>query len=156
MIFKICEKFFKMYWIDNKFNLIFLILLFYLDKTKNKMPNKTYFHESWLSDIRFGEWIARSNSKENSYCKICKCVISLSNMDEKALHSHADGKKHKKRLEDHEQVKNFFKLKNAIDITKEPNKTSEPVTITTPVDFVSAASSTSSNISHTKSHDACF
>ena len=65
-------------------------------------------------------------------------VISLSNMGEKALRSHADGKKHKNRLEDHEQVKNFFKPKNAIDITKEPSKTSEPATITTPIDSVSA------------------
>ena len=55
------------------------------------MPNKTYFHESWLFD-RFVEWIARSNSKENAYCKICKCVISLSNMGEKALRSHANGR----------------------------------------------------------------
>ena len=87
MKFKICEKFFKMYWIDNKFNLIFLVLLFYLEETKNKMPNKTYFHKSWLSDSRFVEWIAHSKSKENAYCKICKCVISLSNMGEKALRS---------------------------------------------------------------------
>ena len=57
-------------------------------------------------------------------------------MGEKALHSHADGKKQKESLEDYEQVKNFFKPKNAIDITKEPNKTSEPVIITTSVDFV--------------------
>ena len=156
MMFKICEKLFKMYGIDNKFNLIFLILLFYLDKAKNKMPNKACFHESWLSNSRFMEWIARSNSEENAYCKLCKCVISLSNVDEKALRSHADGKKHKKRLEGHEQVKNFFKAKNAIDITKEPNKTSEPMTITTSVDSVSAASPTSFNASHTKSRDACF
>ena len=108
------------------------------------MPNKTYFHESWLSDSRFVEWIA--------YCKLCKCTISLSNVGEKALRGHANGKKYKKRLEDHEQVKNFFKLKNAADITKEPNKTSDPVVITT----VSAAVSTSSNASHTKSLDACF
>ena len=76
--------------------------------------------------------------KKNAYCKLCKCVISLSNMGEEALRSHADGNKQKNRLEDHEQVKNFFKPKNAIDITKEPSKTSEPVTITTPVDSVSA------------------
>ena len=57
-------------------------------------------------------------------------------MGEKALHSLADGKKQKESLEDYEQVKNFFKPKNAIDITKEPNKTSEPVIITTSVDSV--------------------
>ena len=44
-------------------------------------------------------------------------------MGEKALHSHADGKKHKKKLEDHEQVKNLFKPKL---------KTLQPVIITTP------------------------
>ena len=72
-------------------------------------------------------------------------------MGEKALRSRADRKKHKKRLEDHEQVKNFFQSKNAIDITKEPNKTSGPVIITTPADSVSPAGSTASNASHTKS-----
>ena len=82
--------------------------------------------------------------------------VDVSNMGEKALHSHADGKQHKKRLEDHKQVKSFFNPKNATDTTKEPNKTSEPVIITTPVDYVSAASSTPSNASHTKSLDACF
>ena len=59
------------------------------------MPNKSYFCRSWLSDTRFVEWIVHSNSKANAYCKLCKCVISLSNMSEKALHSHADKKKHK-------------------------------------------------------------
>ena len=60
-------------------------------------------------------------------------------MGEKALRGHADGKKHKKMLGDHEQVKKFFKPKNVTDITKESNKTSEAVIITAPVDFVSAA-----------------
>ena len=77
-------------------------------------------------------------------------------MNEKVLLSHPGGRKHKERLEDCEQVKSFFRPKNATDITKEPNKTSEPVIITTPVDSVSAAGSTSSNASHTKSLDACF
>ena len=79
------------------------------------------------------EWIAHSNSKENAHCKLCKCVISLSNMGEKALRSRAEGKK-LKRLEDHEQVKNFFKPKTATDITKQPNQTSGPVIITAPVE----------------------
>ena len=75
---------------------------------------------------------------------------------EKALHSPADGKKHKERLDDHEQVKNFFKLKSATDITKETNKTSEHVTIITPVNSVLDAGSTSSNASHAKLLDTCF
>ena len=56
-------------------------------------------------------------------------VISVTSMDEKALRSHAYRKKNQKRLEDHEHVKNFFKRKNATDIPKEPNKTSETVII---------------------------
>ena len=67
------------------YNLI-LILLFYLDEIKNKMPNKTYFQKSWLSDSRFVKWIVRSNSKENAHGKLCKCVIGFSNMGEKALY----------------------------------------------------------------------
>ena len=38
-------------------------------------------------------------------------------MGEKAVWSHADGKKHKKTLEYHEQIKKFFKTKHATDIT---------------------------------------
>ena len=53
----------------------FLILLFYLCEIKNKMPTKIHFQESWLSDRRFVEWIAGSNSKENAQCKLCKCVM---------------------------------------------------------------------------------
>ena len=62
----------------------------------------------------------------------------------------------RKRLEDHKQVKNFFKLKNATGITKEPNKASVLVIIITPVDSMSAAGSISSNAFHTKSFDVCF
>ena len=64
------------------------------------MPIKT-FQGSWLSDSSFLEWIARLLKKKMPYCKLCKCVISLSNMGEKALrtmlmaadgmNSHADG-----------------------------------------------------------------
>ena len=81
-----------------------IIFSFSLDNIKNIMPNKTYFHETWLSDSRFVGWIARSVSKETAHCKLCECDISLSNMGEKALQSHAAGKKHKKRVEDREQV----------------------------------------------------
>ena len=84
-----------MYWIDNKFD--FLILLFYLDDTKNKMPNKAYFHKPCLSESDLWIGLRRSNSKENAHYKLCKCVISLSNIGKKALRSHANGKKHKKR-----------------------------------------------------------
>lgn len=46
----------------------------------------------------FMEWIVRSVSKENVQDKLCKCGVSLSNMGEKALHSHAAGKRRKKRF----------------------------------------------------------
>ena len=77
-------------------------------------------------------------------------------MGEKTLHSHADGKKHKKRLEDHEQVKISLSQKMQQTLPKNPSKTSESVVIATPVDSVSVIGSTSSNASHTKSLDACF
>ena len=41
-------------------------------------------------------------------------------MGEKALRSHVDGKKRKKRLEDHGQVKNLFQPKNSTDLAEEP------------------------------------
>ena len=41
-------------------------------------------------------------------------------MGEKALRSHVDGKKRKKRLEDHGQVKNLFQPKDSTDLAKEP------------------------------------
>ena len=65
-------------------------------------------------------------------------------------------KKHKKRLEDRKQVKTFFAPKNSTNITKEPNETSKTVIITTPGKSMSAAVSTSSNTSDSKSLDTCF
>lgn len=32
--------------------------------TKNKTSNKTYFHETWLSDSKFMEWIVRFKKKK--------------------------------------------------------------------------------------------
>ena len=55
-------------------------------------------------------------------------------------HYGADGKKHSKRLEGHDQIKNLFK----------------PKTVKAPVDSKSAASLTSYNVSITKSLDAYF
>ena len=63
-------------------------------------------------------------------------------MGEKTLHSHADGKKHKKRLEDHEQVKISLSQKMQQTLPKNPSKTSESVVIATPVDSVSVIGST--------------
>ena len=65
---------------------------------KSKMPNKTGFQETWLPDSGCMEWIVRSVSNKMLKAKLCKCDISLSNMSEKALHSHAFGEKNKKRI----------------------------------------------------------
>ena len=45
--------------------------------TKNKTSNKTYFHETWLSDSKFMEWIVRfkKKKKKNPRGKFCKCNI---------------------------------------------------------------------------------
>ena len=52
-------------------NVIQFVYSFYLNKIKNKMPNKTYFHETWLVDSRFMEWIAQSVSKKQAHYKVC-------------------------------------------------------------------------------------
>ena len=77
-------------------------------------------------------------------------------MGEMALRSHVDGKKRKKRLEDHGHVKNLFQPKNATYFAKEPNPRPKPVIIITTVDSVPAAGSTSSAACYTKSVDYCF
>ena len=54
------------------------------------------------------------------------------------------------------RLKISFKPKNVRYITKEPNKTSELMITTIPGNSMSAADSTSSNASHSKSRDICF
>ena len=46
--------------------------------------------------------------------------------------------------------------KNSTNIAEELNKTSEPVIMTTPLNFIAAAGSASSNTSFSKLHDTCF
>ena len=46
--------------------------------------------------------------------------------------------------------------KNSTNIAEEPNKTSEPVIMITPLNSISAAGSTSSNTPFSKLHDTCF
>ena len=75
-------------------------------------------------------------------------------MGEKALRSHVDGKKRKKRLEDHGHVKNLFQPKMQQTLPRTPRP--KPVIIITTVDSVPAAGSTSSDASYTKSVDYCF
>ena len=62
------------------------------------MPNKTRFQETWLSDSGCMEWIVPSVSNKMFQAKLCKCGISLSNIGEKALHSHTAGERNKKRF----------------------------------------------------------
>ena len=64
--------------------MIKFFISFHLHHVKNGIPNKTCFYETWLSDSRFMKWVACSVSKENAQCKLCKCNINLSNMDDKA------------------------------------------------------------------------
>ena len=108
----------------------------------NKMANGKYFLQSWLSDSRFAEWVAQTCSKENGLCKLCKCDISLSNMGEKSLGSHAKGKKHTKKLGNREQIRNFLKVRHSKDTTEESTDTSELVNLAIPLTPLSTAGST--------------
>ena len=58
----------------------------HLQKIKNKMANKTYFHETWVSDNRFMELIVRSLSKENSQSKLLFMVRSLEILESSELY----------------------------------------------------------------------
>lgn len=53
-----------------------------------------HISETWLSD----NGTIRPVSEENAQGKPYDCDISLSNIGEKALHSHATGKTHKERF----------------------------------------------------------
>ena len=74
--------------------------------SKNK---QTYFQDNWLKDTRFAFWISRSKSKENAFCTLCKKDFGLSNMGERTLVSHANGKKHNTMVADREKARSFFK-----------------------------------------------
>ena len=53
------------------------------------------FNTDWLSRKECKDWLLREESDNTKgRCKICKKTLSLSNMGETAVRSHAEGKKH--------------------------------------------------------------
>ena len=64
-------------------------------------------------------------TKENAFCKLYKREIVLSNMGERALTSHPNGRKHQTKVMDIEMARNFFKPKTT---SAEVKKQSEYLT----------------------------
>ena len=54
---------------------------------------KTYFHEEWLTNVKYQLWVAKMKDKTVARCTICKSDISLSNMGSSALNDYSCGKK---------------------------------------------------------------
>ena len=57
------------------------------------------FNIDWLSRGEYKDWLLPEDSDPTkARCKICMKTFSLSNMGEKAVRSHAEGKKHASSL----------------------------------------------------------
>ena len=63
---------------------------------------KTYFHEEWLTNVKYKLWAVKTKEKTVARCTLCKCDISLSNMGSRALDDHACGKKHSEKVKNQE------------------------------------------------------
>ena len=63
------------------------------------MVKTSRFHIDWLSRGEYKDWLLPEDSEPTkARCKICRKTFSLSNMGEKAVRSHAEGKKHASSL----------------------------------------------------------
>ena len=60
------------------------------------MPRDSHFHDTWLSDDPFRDWIKKKDDK-NAFCKYCQKDINITNGGEAALKRHTAGQKHKDR-----------------------------------------------------------
>ena len=70
------------------------------------MMASTYFDDQWLGMEAYKEWLLRGDNCTSAKCKVCpipRNKIKLSNMGERAIKSHAKGKKHCDRLALHIQ-----------------------------------------------------
>ncbi|KAE8742181.1 hypothetical protein FOCC_FOCC012267, partial [Frankliniella occidentalis] len=62
-------------------------------------PNQpTYFKSEWLNVPEF-KHIKEAKSNTDAYCTLCKKTFKLSSMGSRALTSHINGEKHKKRVQ---------------------------------------------------------
>ena len=64
------------------------------------MSRQTVFNSSWLSDKTFSMWLGKHpDSTKKARCLICSKAIELGNMGKQAMKSHADGAKHKLKIQ---------------------------------------------------------
>ena len=61
------------------------------------MPRDSHFHDTWLSDDPFRDWMKKKKHDKNAFCKYCQKDINITNGGEAALKRHAAGQKHKDR-----------------------------------------------------------
>ena len=59
---------------------------------------QTYFSESWLTDQKVKDWVAKGSSNTKAKCNLCKKTFKLSKNGVGALTSHAGGETHKKLM----------------------------------------------------------
>lgn len=63
------------------------------------MSRQTKFNVDWLKDHRYSAWVGKDPDCETkARCVLCGVKFELGNMGVRALASHADGKKHQKKV----------------------------------------------------------
>ena len=106
-----------------------------------KMPKYgCSFNPEWLENDRYKQWIQKTSSINQAYCRLCSKVIDISNMGESALMSHMKSVKHEKNVRSGcVSVLSLFKASNTASMPSEL-----PAVETPPQDLAIASSSKSS------------
>ncbi|GBM88592.1 hypothetical protein AVEN_197639-1 [Araneus ventricosus] len=74
------------------------------------MSNHTVFQDDWLSDPSFSSWLEKMPlNNKIAKCKLCVKTFDLSNMGRRAVSSHMNGIKHKKKVEASQKSASLFK-----------------------------------------------
>ena len=55
----------------------------------SKKMKRTYFQDGWLWSEEFKAWLCKASTKGEARCRLCLTNIALSNMEIRALRSHA-------------------------------------------------------------------
>ena len=64
-----------------------------------KMPKyRCSFNPEWLENDHYKQWIQKTSSINQAYCRLCSKVKDISNMGESALMSHMKSVKHEKNV----------------------------------------------------------
>ena len=80
----------------------------------SKKSKHTYFQDGWLSSEEFKAWFCKASTKVEARCRLCLINMALSNMEIRALRSHAGNKSHVKKVKELAEIKNFFAKRSDI------------------------------------------